>query len=69
MRIDSMKIEMIMGEKGMTKLLLSEKSGVSRQNITAIIHRGTCEPRTAAKLALGLYAVIPVCWWQPYYDR
>ena len=27
---------------------------MSRQNISTIIRRGTCEPRTAGKLAAGL---------------
>lgn len=38
----------------MTKTALAEKSGISRQNISTILGRGTCEPKTAAKLANGL---------------
>lgn len=54
MYIKSTKIEMLMAEKGMTKVELSQKSGISRQNISTIIRRGTCEPKTAGKLAYGL---------------
>ena len=54
MRIDSMKVEMMIAEQGLTKVALSEKSGITRQNISTIIRRGTCEPRTAGKLAAGL---------------
>jgi len=49
-----MKIETILAERGMTKAALAENCGVSRQNISTIIRRGTCEPRTAGKLATGL---------------
>lgn len=54
MRINSVKVEMMIAEQGLTKVALSEKSGITRQNISAIIRRGTCEPRTAGKLAAGL---------------
>lgn len=54
MRIDVHKIEIILAEQGITKTALAEDSGLSRQNISAILQRGTCEPRTAGKLANGL---------------
>lgn len=54
MNISAMKIETILAERGMTKAALAENCGVSRQNISTIIRRGTCEPRTAGKLATGL---------------
>jgi DNA-binding XRE family transcriptional regulator len=38
----------------MTKAALAGKCGVSRQNVSTIIRRGTCEPKTADKLANGL---------------
>ena len=44
----------LLAERGMTKAALSESCGISRQNISTIIRRGTCEPKTAGKLALGL---------------
>lgn len=54
MRINATKIELLMAEQGLTKVALSEKSGITRQNISTIVRRGTCEPRTAGKLANGL---------------
>lgn len=54
MNISTRKIETMLAERGMTKSALSESCGISRQNISTIIRRGTCEPKTAGKLALGL---------------
>ena len=54
MNISTTKIETLLAERGMTKAALSENCGISRQNISTIIRRGTCEPKTAGKLALGL---------------
>ena len=54
MRIDRIKLIVLMAERDMTKAALAERCGVSRQNISTIIRRGTCEPRTAGKLAAGL---------------
>lgn len=54
MVIDAIKIETRLAELGMTKKALASRCGVSRQNVSAIIRRGSCEPRTAGKLAAGL---------------
>ena len=54
MQIDTQKIMLILAEKGLTKKAFAERSGVSRQNISTILCRGTCEPVTAGKLATGL---------------
>lgn len=54
MTINSIRIESILAKRDMTKAALAERCGVSRQNISTIIRRGTCEPRTAGKLAAGL---------------
>ena len=54
MRLDVMKIVRILAEQGLTKAELAVKSGVSRQQISTIIGRGTCAPKTAGKLAAGL---------------
>lgn len=54
MRISAVKIEALLAEQGITKAVLSEKCGISRQNISTIVRRGTCEPKTAGKLATGL---------------
>lgn len=54
MKISATRIETILAERGMTKAALADDCGVSKQNISTIIRRGTCEPRTAGKLAAGL---------------
>ena len=54
MKISKRKIETIMARKGFTKSVLSERSGISRQNISTITLRGTCEPKTAGTIAHGL---------------
>ncbi len=54
MNINTRRIETLMAEMGLTKRNLSERSGISAQNVSTIIRRGTCEPRTAGKLAAGL---------------
>ena len=54
MKISATRIETILAKRGMTKADLADECGVSRQNISTIIRRGTCEPRTAGKLAAGL---------------
>ncbi len=54
MKLNTQKIELLLLEQNLTKTALAAKSGISRQNISTILGRGTCEPRTAAKLAKGL---------------
>lgn len=54
MKISAVKIEMLLAEQGITKAALAQKCGLARQNISTIVRRGTCEPRTAGKLAAGL---------------
>lgn len=54
MIIDSHYIETLLAERCMTKTAFAASCGISRQNVSTIIRRGTCEPRTAGKLAAGL---------------
>ena len=54
MNISTAKIETMLAERSMTKIMLAEKCDISRQSISTIIRRGTCQPRTAGKLAAGL---------------
>lgn len=54
MTINTKRIEAIMAESGLTKKALSERCGISAQNVSTVIRRGTCEPKTAGKLARGL---------------
>lgn len=54
MTLNTFKLEALLAERGMTKSTLARQSGISRQSISVIIRRGTCEPRTAGKLAGAL---------------
>ena len=54
MTINTQRIETMLAERGLTKTAYAEKCGISRQNVSTIIRRGTCEPKTAGKLAAGL---------------
>lgn len=54
MKINAHKIKLLLAEMGMTRAELGERCGISRQSISTILTRGTCEPKTAGKLAKGL---------------
>ena len=54
MTISESKINLLRAEQGLTVSELSKRSGISRQNISTIVRRGTCNPLTAAKFAAGL---------------
>ena len=54
MKIDSIKIKLMLADRQMTQTDLSAKSSVSRQNISTILLRGTCSAITAGKLAKAL---------------
>lgn len=54
MTLNTTKIELSMAEHGLTKKGLAELCGISAQNVSTIIRRGTCEPKTVGKLAKGL---------------
>lgn len=54
MNISATKIETILAERGITKVTLANKAGISRQNISTIIRRGSAEPKTVGKLAAAL---------------
>lgn len=54
MIIDTKFIEVSLANLGLTKSAYAANCGISRQNVSTIIRRGTCEPKTARKLAAGL---------------
>lgn len=54
MTINTQRIETMLAERGLTKAAYAQNCGISRQNVSTIIRRGTCEPKTAGKLAAGL---------------
>ena len=49
-----MKQALIKAERGLTNVALAALCGISRQNISTVLRRGTCTPVTAGKLAAGL---------------
>ena len=54
MTINAQRIETLLAEQGLTQKALSERCGISKQSISAIIRRGTAAPKSAGKLATGL---------------
>lgn len=54
MTINAIRIETLLAERGMTKADLAHSCGVSRQNISTIVRRGTAAPKTVGKIAKGL---------------
>lgn len=54
MNVSAIKIESLLAVQGLTKAELAKKAGTSRQSVSTVIRRGTCEPRTAGKLAAAL---------------
>ena len=53
MTINATKIELTLAEMGWTRELAA-RCGISRQNVSTILRRGTAEPKTIGKLAAGL---------------
>ena len=54
MLINTQQVEIILAQQGISKATLAMRCGLSRLNISTVIRRGTCEPKTAGKLAAGL---------------
>ena len=54
MKINVLKVQILMGEKRMTIKRLAELSGVSRQTISCIISGKGCTPQVAYKIATAL---------------
>ena len=51
LKISKQKIEILQAARKMAATKLAELSGVTRQQISTIKQRGTCQPWTAQKLA------------------
>ena len=54
MKINVFKMQILMGERGLTIKKLAELSGVSRQTISCIILGKSCTPQVAYKIATAL---------------
>lgn len=58
MLINTKRIEYMIAEQGITKKALAQKSGIAAQTLSTVLHRGTCEPKTAGKIAAGLSVTV-----------
>lgn len=54
MELDTFKIKIMLAERGWSQTKLAEMCGVTRQNISIMLSRGTCYTFTAGKIAAGL---------------
>lgn len=54
MRLDKVKMLIIMAEKGMYQKDLAEAAAMSRGNLSTIINGKRCRPETAIKIARAL---------------
>ena len=54
MNISATKIDVLIADQGLSRKEYADKCGVSRQYITAVLKRGTCQPKTAGMLAKAL---------------
>lgn len=54
MRIDSIKIKLLMADLEMNQTMLAEKCGIARQNLSAMLTRGTCSIVKVGKIAKAL---------------
>ena len=54
MKIDSIKIKLLMAEQGINQSALAERCGIARQNISAMLTRGTCSIAKVGNLAKAL---------------
>lgn len=54
MRLDVLKVKVLLAERRMTQADLAAECGVSPQNISRILTQGHCMPATAGRIAEGL---------------
>lgn len=54
MDLNKRKIETLLAERGWSKSDYARRCNISRQNLSTILRRGSCEPITVGKLARGL---------------
>lgn len=54
MKIDSIKIKLLMAEQEINQTVLSERCGIARQNVSTLLARGTCSVVSAGKIAKAL---------------
>lgn len=58
MKLNVIAIKCFMAENGMTNTALAKKSGISRQSISTILRRKTCNTLNAGKIAGALGVMV-----------
>lgn len=54
MKIDAMKIRLLLAEQEKTQAEIEERLGLKRSSVSRILKQGSCEPQTLGRLARGL---------------
>lgn len=54
MKLKAWKIKLLLAEQELRQSELAEKAGMSRQNLSTILNRGTCSPANAGRIAKAL---------------
>ena len=54
MKIDAKKVLLILAERQMNRTELASLSGISRQSVSTILTRGTCDLKSSGKIAKAL---------------
>lgn len=54
MKLNPFKLDLLTAKAGLSRVELSQRSGLSKATITAVKKCGTCTTKTAFKLAKGL---------------
>ncbi len=54
MNVSARKIESLIAVQNITKIELAKRAKIAPQSVSAIMKRGTCEPRTAGRIAAAL---------------
>lgn len=54
MKIDALKVKILLAEQNMTQGQLAVRCQVTRQNLSRILAKERCHPATAGRIASGL---------------
>ena len=54
MNLDIKQIKILLAQKGLTNAEFASLAGLARQNISTLLKRGRCNPKTVGKLANAL---------------
>ncbi len=53
MKLDCMKVRILMAQMGVTSTALAKKAGITRQTLSAALHGKDCNPQTVGKIAVA----------------